>query len=209
MIRLNKRKGTDGFVDQTRPTFEDTILVDSLKKMKVGSSPGILRLVKDVANLQQDVQINSLYAVMNVNISDKSCIVVKLKDTGLNVPCSIFLIRVAKYYPHEAPAVYYLSPSPASQFLFDSGRIILQHEFDQCSWCPYVWPTTHSSCDSIACSSLPIPMLCGSPQFDVINCDTLSPATAAGIGLLETSWTPLCSLHTVLQILYQDLSSRH
>jgi ubiquitin-protein ligase len=95
---------------------EESSLSEQIKKVRITSTPGDLRLQNDLLDFQliPSIQLHES--------QEKSCIVLTLKDVPSQCP-NTYHIRVPKLYPHDPPLVTCLNPGFVCQFIDSTGKV--------------------------------------------------------------------------------------
>jgi ubiquitin-protein ligase len=95
---------------------EEISLSEQIKKVRITSTPGDLRLQNDVLDFQ------SIPSIQLHESHEKSCIVLTLKNVPSECP-DTFHIRVPKLYPHDPPLVTCLNPGFVCQYIDSTGKV--------------------------------------------------------------------------------------
>lgn len=101
-------------------TYEEEIeqnnLTDQIKKVKISTTPGDIRLQKDLQDFYNIETIEIL------NSGEKSCIILNFKNIPPEYPHT-YHIRVPKLYPHDPPIVTCLNSGFRNEFIDQRGKI--------------------------------------------------------------------------------------
>jgi ubiquitin-protein ligase len=118
-IRPGRRKGNVEMLRRKRGSEElieeECHLTEQIKKFRITSTPGDLRLQNDILDFQKIPSIR-------IETIEKSCIVLTFTDIPPDCPHS-FHIRVPKLYPHDPPQVTCLNPGFLCQHIDANGKV--------------------------------------------------------------------------------------
>lgn len=114
--RRRKRDENNSNENENKEDEEENHLSDQIKKVKISTTPGDLRLQKDLQDFQG---INSIELL---SAGEKSCIILNFTHLPQGYPHT-YHIRVPKLYPHDPPIVTCLNHGFISEFIDQTGKV--------------------------------------------------------------------------------------
>jgi ubiquitin-protein ligase len=109
---LRRKRGSEELSE------EASHLTEQIKKFRITSTPGDLRLQNDILDFQKIQQ----QTIRIQESNEKSCIILTFIDMPPNCPHS-YHIRVPKLYPHDPPQVTCMDPGFPCQYIDPNGKV--------------------------------------------------------------------------------------
>lgn len=109
---LRRKRGNDELSE------EECHLTEQIKKVRITTTPGDLRLQKDILDIQKIEHLG----IRIQESPEKSCIILTFTDMPPSCPHS-YHIRVPKFFPHDPPQVTCMNPEYHCQYIEPSGRV--------------------------------------------------------------------------------------
>mmetsp|Transcript_7694 Transcript_7694/g.12976 ORF Transcript_7694/g.12976 Transcript_7694/m.12976 type:complete len:249 (-) Transcript_7694:247-993(-) len=125
----SKRKAED---NGGAPNDEEISITEDIKKVRISTTPGLLRAQKDVKDFNDSYQSGVCPVDLRVYHGEQE-IFCEFKALPLSCP-SIFRISIPRFYPHSRPIVHCISDTGGSSRFINSQSGLCSHTNLEDGW---------------------------------------------------------------------------